>query len=190
MNNILVLSHLESMSKLKRMAYQIYEKNYYENSIIFIGLETRGYYIAGIICSFLEEICSKRIACIPYDRSNPWIKFPELINNYNNPIFIVADDVLYTGGTLFDTVKNIRNLTDRPIQVAVLIDRGNRELPIYAQFVGHEMVTTLQEYVMVTITDQQAEVTEHHDEQINYSKLDNVCKIEAFLTDKKNNIAT
>ena len=149
---------------LSRIAHEIIEKNKGIDNTVLIGIKTRGIYLAKRLSQKIEEIESEKVEVgelditlyrDDLDRDNQVATENDLnsimIENKN---VVLVDDVLYTGRTVraaFDAIVDI----GRPqrIQLAVLVDRGHRELPIRADYVGKNVPTSKSEVVSVFLNE-------------------------------------
>lgn len=152
---------------LTRVAHEIIEKNKGIDDIILVGIKTRGIYIANRLAKRVEEIEGKPVAVGELDitlyRDDLTIKTADqepVVNGSNiphdiaNKKLILVDDVLYTGRTVRAALDAVMDI-GRPasIQLAVLIDRGHRELPIRADFVGKNIPTSSIERIVVELKE-------------------------------------
>ncbi len=149
----------------ERMAIEILEKNRGNINFAIVGIRTRGVYIAQRIKKILERISGKilnfgiiDITLYRDDLSigthHPEIKSTEIDFNIDNRGIILVDDVIYTGRTTRASIDAIFDI-GRPkmIQLAVLIDRGHRELPIQPDFVGKYIPTSRKERIFVRLKE-------------------------------------
>ena len=147
---------------LSRIAHEITERNKGIEDVILVGIRTRGVPIAERLAKAITEIEGKEppvgildITLYRDDLStlpSPEIKSTELPGEINGKIIVLVDDVLYTGRTIRSALDAIMDIgRPKAIQLAVLIDRGHRELPIRADFVGKDLPTSKQESVSVKI---------------------------------------
>jgi len=150
---------------ITRLAHEIIEKNRGIEDLVIIGLRTRGAYIADRIAKKIEEIEGQKIptgyldTTLYRDDFRTRLKQPE-IQVTNIPFQIdekniaLVDDVLFTGRTIRAALDALMSF-GRPsrIMLAVFIDRGHRELPIKADFVGKNVPTSIGEEVRVKISD-------------------------------------
>ena len=142
---------------LKRMTHEIIERNEDLSSLILVGIERKGTPIAKEIQSliFLFEGINVPVEAIDIsshrddDRKNQEVK-NQLIENINGQVVVLVDDVLYTGRSSRAAMDLIMDL-GRPskIELAVFVDRGHRELPIRADFIGKNIPTSKEEKVFV-----------------------------------------
>lgn len=143
---------------LKRIAFEILERNKTLNDVVLVGVKTRGEYLAKKIASFLKSIENIEVECISIDVSafRDDDKKKTLIHqdiNITNKIVVLVDDVLFKGRTVRAALDALTYYgRAKAIQFAVLVDRGHRELPIRADFVGKNIPTSLDENVRVCIT--------------------------------------
>ena len=152
---------------LTRIAHQIIEKNKGIDDCILVGIRTRGIYIANRLAAKIEEIEGKSIAVGELDitlyrddltkkteNQEPLVKGSDIPVSINNKKVILVDDVLYTGRTVRAGLDALMDL-GRPavIQLAVLVDRGHRELPIRADYVGKNIPTSSDEKIVVELTE-------------------------------------
>lgn len=152
---------------LKRIAHEILERSATPNNIVLVGIKTRGEFLAQRIAQKINEIeqltVPVEVVDITFYRDDLSIKTISQDPEVKTPLFkvdltekhvIIVDDVLYTGRTVRAAMDAILN-TYRPtrIQLAVLIDRGHRELPIRADYVGKNIPTSKQERVAVKLTE-------------------------------------
>ncbi len=131
---------------LKRMAYQIYEMAH-SSSVRLIGLNSRGMAVAKVIKQHLEHASAKTIPLhnIQVDDTDDFT-FPEQPGE--NEILVIVDDVIFSGGSMFNVIRRIQELSAfKKVCVAVLIDRGHRILPVQASIVGLDVPTKLNEHV-------------------------------------------
>ena len=151
---------------LVRITYEIIERNKGVEDLVLVGIKTRGVYLARRMRDRLKEVEKVDVPVgeldiIPYrdDRKNDFSqeKIPDLepmdldITNKN---VVLVDDVLYTGRTIRAAMDAlIANGRPKSISVAVLVDRGHRELPIKADFVGKNIPTSLNEQVSVNVSE-------------------------------------
>lgn len=150
---------------LNRMAYEIIEINHGINELAIVGIRTRGVYLADRLKLKLSE-SSKSV--IPYgivditmyrdDLSrldyHPMVKETQLNFDLNKKNILLVDDVLYTGRTIRSAMDVLFDFgRPKSIKLAVLIDRGHRELPIQADFVGKKVPTAEDEHVQVKLTE-------------------------------------
>ena len=147
---------------LSRIAHEITERNKGIKDVILIGIRTRGVPIAERLAKEITEIEGSSppvgILDITLYRddlstlSSPQVKSTEMPIDINGKTVVLVDDVLYTGRTIRSALDAVIDI-GRPkiIQLAVLIDRGHRELPIRADFVGKDLPTSKQESVSVKI---------------------------------------
>ena len=151
---------------LVRITYEIIERNKGVEDLVLVGIKTRGVYLARRMRDRLKEVEKVDVPVgeldiTPYrdDRKNDFSqeKIPDLepmdldITDKN---VVLVDDVLYTGRTIRAAMDAlIANGRPKSISVAVLVDRGHRELPIKADFVGKNIPTSLNEQVSVNVSE-------------------------------------
>jgi pyrimidine operon attenuation protein/uracil phosphoribosyltransferase len=144
----------------RRIAHEIIERNHGATDVVLVGIPTRGMPFASRIASELSEIEGRQIVAgsldigmyrddldtRPKTRIGPTV-IPE---NIDGATVVIADDVLFTGRTIRAALDALADL-GRPgsVQLAVVVDRGHRQLPIRADFVGKNIPTSLTERVSV-----------------------------------------
>lgn len=160
---------------LTRIAHEIIERNKGIEDCVLVGIKTRGIYIANRLAERIEEIEGTKIDVGEVDitlyrddlthkneNMEPLLKGTSFPFNVNEKKLILVDDVLYTGRTVRAALDAIMDI-GRPaqIQLAVLIDRGHRELPIRPDYVGKNVPTSKNEIIVVKLNevDESDEVT-------------------------------
>ena len=150
---------------LTRISHEILEKNKGSQDLILMGMRTRGEFLARRIQNKLKIFDGADLplgvldVTLYRDDFRMRIKQPEVsVSNItfdiNEKHIILVDDVLYTGRTVRSAMNAIMDL-GRPasIQLCILIDRGHRELPIRADYVGKNIPTSLNEEIKVRMTE-------------------------------------
>lgn len=148
---------------LMRIAHEIVEKNKGTEDLCLIGIRRRGEPLAGLIRDDILKIEDAQVPCdsvdIKYYRDDltpmndsPVWKKPELSFDVTGKSIVLVDDVLYTGRTARAAMEAVISCgRPRVIRLAVLVDRGHRELPIRADFVGKNVPTAHTELIEVCI---------------------------------------
>lgn len=157
---------------LARIAHEILERNKGVEDLVILGIPTRGYELALRLKKAIEEIERVNVPAGAVDatlyrddigikRDQPPLKKMDIPVSIDNKKIIMVDDVLYTGRTIRAAMNALMDF-GRPqsIQLAVLIDRGHREIPIKADYIGKNIPTSLKEGVKVHLkeTDGSSEV--------------------------------
>jgi pyrimidine operon attenuation protein / uracil phosphoribosyltransferase len=166
-NENVVLEHDDLRRTLRRIAHEIAEKNPDAGRLAVVGIHTRGAVIARRLHAFLEEITGAELPIGDLDisfyrddvgakapASQPVVHDSHLDFDLSERTVVLVDDVLYTGRTvraaieaLFDYGRPLR------VQLAVLCDRGHRELPIRPDYVGKNLPTAPGERVNVRLEE-------------------------------------
>ncbi|AZV59026.1 bifunctional pyr operon transcriptional regulator/uracil phosphoribosyltransferase PyrR [Clostridium sp. AWRP] len=160
----LILDEKAMNRTLKRISHEILEKNRGTEDIILVGIKRRGYPLAKRIAENIYKIEGIKLKVEDVDiglyrddltslTGQPILKGSNLIDVENKKIILV-DDVIYTGRTARAAIDAIIH-SGRPklIQLAVLVDRGHRELPIRADYVGKNIPTSRNEMISVEIAE-------------------------------------
>ena len=150
---------------LTRISHEILEKNKGSEDLVLMGMRTRGEFLARRIQNKLKNIDGAELplgvldVTLYRDDFRVRIKQPEVsVSNItfdiNEKHIVLIDDVLYTGRTVRSAMNAIMDL-GRPasIQLCILVDRGHRELPIRADYVGKNIPTSLNEEIKVRMTE-------------------------------------
>lgn len=151
-----------------RIAHEIIEKNKGVENLVLIGIESKGWPLALKLQQKIEEIEGVNIPAFPMDISGyrddrkydeieaKDIELPNL--DILDKTVVLVDDVLYTGRTVRAALDAVVD-RGRPklVELAVLIDRGHRELPIRADFIGKNVPTSRNESVKVALGDNELE---------------------------------
>mgnify|MGYP000164961203 CR=1 FL=1 len=160
-----IMDENEIKRALLRISHEILEKNKGIKDLALIGIQTRGVYLAQRIQKFIEKIEGVKLPLGVLDITlyrddltriglNPQVKSTQLPFDLTDKNIVLIDDVLYTGRTVRCALDEIMDF-GRPnrIYLAVLIDRGHRELPIRADFVGKNIPTSKKEHVEVKLKE-------------------------------------
>lgn len=152
---------------LTRIAHEIIERNKGIEECILVGIKTRGAFLAKRLADRIERIEGKPIKTGELDitlyrddlslkngTGEPLVQQVDITHDVKDKKVILVDDVLYTGRTVRAAMDAVMDL-GRPsqIQLAVLIDRGHRELPIRADYVGKNIPTSSSERIIVKVTE-------------------------------------
>ena len=150
---------------LTRISHEIVEKNKGIDELMLVGIRTRGVPIAERVADEIEKIEGKRpqvgvldITLYRDDLSSmayqPLVRPTQMPTDISGKTIVLTDDVLYTGRTIRAALDALIDM-GRPhiIQLAVLIDRGHRELPIRADYVGKNVPTSAHETVSVALQE-------------------------------------
>ncbi|MFB6497516.1 bifunctional pyr operon transcriptional regulator/uracil phosphoribosyltransferase PyrR [Bacillus haynesii] len=152
---------------LTRIAHEMIERNKGMNNCILVGIKTRGIYLAKRLAERIEQIEGNKVTVGELDitlyrddlskktsNEEPLVKGADIPADITDQKVIVVDDVLYTGRTVRAAMDALVDV-GRPssIQLAVLVDRGHRELPIRADYIGKNIPTSKAEKVMVQLEE-------------------------------------
>ncbi len=161
----LVLDSASIDRALVRMAHEIFECHKDPQLLAVVGIRTRGVYLAERLQKKLHEITGTEIPLGTLDITmyrddlsevgpNPEVRETKLPFDLNKRVVLLVDDVLYTGRTIRAALDALNDY-GRPkmIQLAVLVDRGHRELPIRADYVGKNVPTSVKERVIIRIKE-------------------------------------
>jgi len=150
---------------LMRIAHEILEKNKGTKDLCLVGIRNRGAYLASRLAEGIAEIEKERIPVGILDitlyrddlsliASQPVVHKTEIGFDITGKNIVLIDDVLYTGRTARAALDALIDLgRPKSIQLAVLVDRGHRELPIRADFVGKNIPTSVNETVEVRLAE-------------------------------------
>ncbi len=160
----IVLDQSEIERSLKRIAHEIIERNHGLDSVILLGIPTRGVTMAhriGALLGLIEKAVPVGTLDITMFRDDLRLRPPRALLPTQIPAgglegrdLVLVDDVLFSGRTIRAALDAIGEL-GRPnsVQLAVLIDRGHRKLPIRADYVGKNIPTNLRENVKVQLLE-------------------------------------
>ena len=152
---------------LTRIAHEIVERNKGVEDLALVGVRTRGVHIARRIGQSLKEITGHDIATGALDITlyrddlmrqavgpQPLVRMTEIPFSIDNRKILLVDDVLYTGRTTRAALDALIDFgRPKAIQLIVLVDRGHRELPIKADFVGKNVTTSREDRIVVRWRD-------------------------------------
>lgn len=150
---------------LLRISHEIIERNKGVENLVLIGILTRGLPMARRISQNIEKIENKKILTGLVDitlyrddieeiTDMPEVKSADILFDVKDKNVVLCDDVLYTGRTVRAAIEAVLKLgRPKTIQLAVLVDRGHRELPIRADYVGKNIPTSVDELVKVNFVE-------------------------------------
>ncbi|MBU6242854.1 MAG: bifunctional pyr operon transcriptional regulator/uracil phosphoribosyltransferase PyrR [Acidobacteria bacterium] len=150
---------------LRRIAHEIIERNHGSENLVILGIPTRGAFLSARIADLISQIEGKEIRRGTLDitmfRDDLRMRAPKAllpteipIGGIENTDLVLVDDVFFSGRTIRAALDALGEL-GRPntVQLAVLVDRGHRELPIRADFVGKNIPTARDEVVKVHLSE-------------------------------------
>jgi len=150
---------------ISRLTHEVLEANHGAENLVVVGIRTRGDYLAHRLAKKIAEIEGTRVpvGCLDITLyrddlrgklEQPQLKSTEILFDVSGKTLVLVDDVLFTGRTIRAALNAIMDI-GRPasIQLLVLIDRGHRELPIKADFVGKNVPTSSRESIRVHVKE-------------------------------------
>jgi pyrimidine operon attenuation protein/uracil phosphoribosyltransferase len=154
---------------ITRLAYEIIERNRGAENVVVVGVRTRGVYIANRLVDRIREIEKKSVPVGILDvtlyrddfrkrMKQPRVQISDIPFDIDDKNVVLVDDVLFTGRTSRAALDALMDL-GRPasVQLAVLVDRGHRELPLRADYVGKNIPTSIGEEVQVRLQETDGE---------------------------------
>jgi pyrimidine operon attenuation protein/uracil phosphoribosyltransferase len=160
-----ILNSGEISRALRRISHEILEKNHGSDNLLLLGIPTRGAYLGRRIASAISEIEKSELESGTLDitmyRDDLRLKAPRTLlptsipgGSLDGKDVVLIDDVFYSGRTIRAALDALNELgRPKSVQLAVLIDRGHRELPIRADYVGKNIPTAKEESVRVHLSE-------------------------------------
>jgi pyrimidine operon attenuation protein / uracil phosphoribosyltransferase len=150
---------------INRLAHELVEKNKFLDDLVIVGIRTRGEFLAHRIAKLIKEIEHKDIPVGVLDITlyrddlhgrldQPLLKSTEILFDLNGKTVVLVDDVLFKGRTIRSALNALMDI-GRPamIELLVLVDRGHRELPLKADFVGKNIPTSRTQEILVVMVE-------------------------------------
>jgi len=150
---------------LARITHEIIEQNKTTKNLILVGMRTRGVPLAKRLAANMEDLAGLQIPVGALDISlyrddlsllnqQPTVQRTDIPVNIDGKSVVLVDDVLYTGRSIRAAMDALIDLgRPRSIQLAVLVDRGHRELPIRADYVGRNIPSSRDEEIQVQLVE-------------------------------------
>ncbi len=159
MEKKLIMDDLAIQRSLKRITHEIIEHNKGADNIILVGIRSRGVYLARRLAALIRSFEQVEIPVYALDVSF-WRDDHKRTQSRSEAIpvqdrkVILVDDVLFKGRTIRAAMDAITSFgSAREIQLAVLVDRGHRELPIRADYIGKNIPSALHEQILVRVEE-------------------------------------
>ncbi len=158
------MSGPEIRRAITRIAHEIVERNRELDELVLAGIHTRGVPLARRLAEQIQEFEGRAIPVGTLDiglyrddlasRSRPVVRSSQIPGDINGRNVVLVDDVIFTGRTVRAAMDALTDLgRPRLVQLAVLLDRGHRELPIRPDYVGKNVPTALREKVQVRLEE-------------------------------------
>jgi pyrimidine operon attenuation protein/uracil phosphoribosyltransferase len=149
---------------LTRITHEILERNRGSADLLLLGIPTRGVHLAHRIAKRMSEVEGRTITAGALDatmyrddlrlRPARSLEHTDIPDDVDDKVVVLIDDVLFSGRTIRAALDALNDIgRPRAVQLAVLVDRGHRELPIRADFVGKNLPTSLTEKVRVRLAE-------------------------------------
>lgn len=156
-----LMDEINIQRSLTRITHEILERNKGTDNIVLVGIKTRGEFLAKRVAENIKKFEGVDVPCFGFDiqywRDDLEEKVsvrPDLSFDFLGKVVVVVDDVLFKGRTVRAAMDGIISYgRPKEIQLAVLVDRGHRELPIRADYVGKNIPTSLKETVKVLLNE-------------------------------------
>ena len=165
MSKKILMTEADIRRTLARIAHEIIEHNRASADIILVGIRTRGAPLAERLATLIENFEGLKLPIgvldishyrddIPSSKRTPLIQHNDLPNSIDDKSIVLVDDVLYTGRSIRAAMDALIDRgRPRSIQLAVLIDRGHREMPIRADYVGKNIPSSRKETIQVHLVE-------------------------------------
>ncbi len=165
MSRKIIMTQDDIKRTLARISHEIMERNKVIEHLILVGMHTRGVPLAKRLAANIEDFTGLKILVGALDISfyrddlssldlQPVVKGTDIPAKIDGKSIVLVDDVLYTGRSIRAAMDALIDLgRPRLIQLAVLIDRGHRELPIRADYVGKNMPSSRHEEIQVKLEE-------------------------------------
>jgi pyrimidine operon attenuation protein / uracil phosphoribosyltransferase len=152
----LILDAVQVKQKIRRMAFEIYERNVKEKTIVLAGIDGQGYVLAKLLAKEVENVSplEVKLVLLHLDKSAPAqseITVDCDLKELRKKCIVLVDDVLNTGRTFTYGIKPFLDIEVKKIEVAVLVDRGLTIFPVHAQYTGYELSTTIKDHIEVML---------------------------------------
>jgi pyrimidine operon attenuation protein/uracil phosphoribosyltransferase len=150
-----ILNREQVARKIRRLAFEIAERNFEETELYFIAIRDNGVTLAQKIAQILSEISSIKIHMLELSLDK---KYPAEIKMTGLPaekeaVIILIDDVASSGKTMLYALKPFLEIHPKKIQTLVLVERTHKAFPVQVDYVGMSVATTLEEHIYVEVKD-------------------------------------
>lgn len=157
----LILEGAQVKQKIRRMAFEIFEHNFKEKGVVLAGIDGQGYMLAKLLAKEVESISPLQVKLVKVslDKFAPQQSDVTLdcdIKDLKKKCIILVDDVLNTGRTFAYGLKPFLDIEVKKIETAVLVNRSHTLFPIYPQYTGYELSTTIKDHVEVVLGKENA----------------------------------
>lgn len=157
----LILEGRQIKQKIRRMAFEMYERNFEEKMIVLAGIDGQGYVLAQLLRKELEAISPVKalLAKVSLDKFAPQQSDVTVdcdMKEVKKKCVILIDDVLNTGRTLVYGLKPFLGVEIKKIEMAVLVNRSHTLFPVNPQYTGYELSTTIKDHVEVRLGKENA----------------------------------
>jgi pyrimidine operon attenuation protein/uracil phosphoribosyltransferase len=148
-----ILDKETTLLKLKRLAYEIAERNYTEQQLFFAGIRESGYTVARLLAKEVMEISNIHVELveITMDKRYPVEVFLDREIGFNNQSIVIIDDVANSGKAMLYALKPFLSFQPKQIQTLVLVERTHKTFPVQPDYVGLSIATTLEEHIYVEL---------------------------------------
>lgn len=148
-----ILNKEEVSRKIRRLAYEIAERNFGEDEIYLAGIREQGYYLAKLLVEELRGISNlkTRLISITLDKRSPGEILMDNIVNVNGKNVLLVDDVASSGKTMLYALKPFLEFHPKKIETLVLVERTHKQFPVHPDYLGLSVATTLEEHIFVEV---------------------------------------
>ena len=160
MEKKIILDEDAMRRSLTRMSHEIIERNKGVDNIVLVGIKTRGEFLALSMAALIKKVEGVEVECHAMniqawrDDLDEKYPLPEIDFSVKDKKVILVDDVLFKGRTVRAALEGILHYgRAKEVQLAVLVDRGHRELPIRADYVGKNIPSSIQETIRVKMKE-------------------------------------
>ncbi len=148
-----ILSAEKAKMKLRRMAYEVIERNSNEKQLVLAGVKGNGYEIAQMLQQVLVDIApfSIELLLIDIDKQKPLnCKMEEQVH-LSGKVIVVVDDVVNSGKTLLYSLLPLLKATPNKIETLTLVERSYKTHPVHVDYVGISLATTFHDHIIVEV---------------------------------------
>ncbi len=162
----IILDKKETFQKIRRIAYEIYERNYQEEEIVIAGIYDKGYFFAELLLKELQLICKLNIILVKITIDKSAKSQCEVIvdvdmNLLKDKVVVITDDVLNTGRTLVYSLQPFLKIPLKKLQTAVIVNRSHNNFPVSPDYIGYSLGTTIKEHIDVVFDEEKFGVYMH-----------------------------